>query len=225
MAYALVDKVSGGSGTTFTTGAIDTTGSNLLIVVQSTWIVNPATVSDSKGNTWIPLTTFQDPGGGAQETIFYAVNPVVGAGHTFTATGIGSIFTSLVAAAFSGANTVAPFDQQTGSVNNAYNNTNALPGSITPTQANELIICGFAYGTANVMSINSSMIIIDQVNFSGGINFGIAAAFKVQTLAAAINPQWTLTAPPANGGIGIASFKAQAGGAVSSQRMLTGLGI
>lgn len=225
MAYALVDKVSGGSGVTFTTGAINTTGSSLLTIVQSTWVVNPATVSDSKGNTWIPLTTFQDPGGGAQETIFYAVNPIVGAGHTFTATGTGSIFTSLVAAAFSGAKTVSPFDQQAGSVNNAYDNTNALPGSITPTENNELIICGFAFGISNTMTIDSSMIILDQVNFSGGVNFGVAAAFKVQTTAAAINPQWTIPSPPENGGIGIASFKAQPGGAVSSQRMLMGLGI
>lgn len=203
---ALVNNVSGSGANTFTSSGVDTSGSNLLVVVVS-GNAAAGTLSDSNSNTWSPLTAHSD--GANQVQISYAKNATVGTGHTFTMTG-SSIFTSICVLAFSGADTTAPFDQENGTQGGGFDNTNFLPGSITPGSNNEVVVSGVSFNNTQTMSVNSGLAITDQVNFTGGTNYGCAGAYIVQGTAAAINPQWTMTAPTTAGGITQASFKAGA---------------
>ena len=58
MAIALVANTFKQSvlGATVTTDAIDTTGANLLIVLVDDFQTDASVLTDSKGNTWTPLT-------------------------------------------------------------------------------------------------------------------------------------------------------------------------
>jgi hypothetical protein len=141
-AWKLVSHVGGGGA--FAPGgtdapSLDTTTADLIVVVMTGGsFVTPV---DSNGNTWT-LAKHQSSGGNAGEvSIWYCLNPTVGAGHTFTLT---PSFNTHAISAWSGS---APggFDQQNG--------TSLIPsdgvtltqstGSITPTADNELLIAAF----------------------------------------------------------------------------------
>ena len=79
-----------------TSSAVDTTGANLLVL--SAAYFSTITVSDSKGNTWVPLTV---RGSGPIHQLFFVASPVVGTGHTFTVTGTG-IYVGVVVHAYNG---------------------------------------------------------------------------------------------------------------------------
>src|SRR5262249_1127355 len=74
------------AGSSCTTSSVDITGATL-IVITTAYDGTPTgcTVSDSKSNTWTGLTTYT--GGLDALKIYYAVNPTVGTGHTFTCSG------------------------------------------------------------------------------------------------------------------------------------------
>lgn len=182
----------------FTSGAIDTTGANL-IVVHAGWyegVTTDVTLSDSYGNTWTPLTA-QRIGASLYGTsrLFFSVGPTVGAGHTFTIAGAAT-FCSIEVAAFSGAAS-SPFDQQNGSVMTSSSSPvlTYQPGSVTPTEDNELVVSGvMGRDNAGVQtySIDSSFTISNQN--AGVANFALssAMAYKIQTTAGAENPTWTV---------------------------------
>jgi hypothetical protein len=54
------------------------------------------------------------------ERLYYAANPTVGSGHTFSYTGA-SNFSSIFVAAFSGVATSSPFDKENGATSSATN--------------------------------------------------------------------------------------------------------
>lgn len=191
LTHAAVVSASGGA--TATTAAINTTSATILVacVTNYNFDTATATVADSKSNTWAHLT---DPGYGTinnTNTIFYVVNPTVGSGHTFSATGN---YASITVASFSGIATVTPLDQ-TSTNSGAYNAsaTTQQPGSITPSQPNTLIVtCEVNGGSGSLtQSINSSFTITDQQNDASGSRAGTALAYLVQGAAAAVNPIWT----------------------------------
>jgi len=201
MPIALVSSVTrAGAGTS---ASIDTTGATLLVVVTSTGNFS----GDSKGNTYTKLTartgTF-----GSETSIWYAENPTVGSGHTFTVTGV----TGLVAAAFSGAEVSSVFDQENGTASGSP----AQPGSITPGDDNELIITGLGGGSVGDGSADSGFSLVADVGTTGGVNFSAGMAYKVQTTAAAVNPTWTWSEVYGSAGLVIASFKAAAGGNIDA---------
>ncbi len=84
MSKTLLTSVSVAStnGNTITSGAITTTGANLIVVNVGSYSVNPATFGDSKSNIWTALT-LQSVTSGVQTRLYYCVNPTVGSGHTF----------------------------------------------------------------------------------------------------------------------------------------------
>lgn len=201
MAYALLTSVAAVGGPNGgTSGAIDTTGATLLVQVGS--YQGTITFSDSKGNTWVPLT--EQNGTGGKSRIAYVLNPRVGTGHTFTTAGT-SVFSGVLAAAFSGADPTSPFDQENGATSGA---TNSLAtGSITPSQDNELIIAGvWDAGDGGVFSINGGFTIAQQNPAAGSNNYGGALAYLIQTTAAAANPTWSDTNAQMRAAT-IASFK------------------
>ncbi len=74
MAFSLVAHKSNGANGAVTTAAIDTTGASLIVInVGSS--TSPGALSDSKSNTWTPLTqkTF---GGIEGAQLWYAIIPL-----------------------------------------------------------------------------------------------------------------------------------------------------
>lgn len=194
MAFSLISHA--GSATGVTSG-IDTTGANLIIINDS-FFGGSSTPTDSKGNIWTGLTG-QGVGGRAVR-LYYCYNPTVGSGHTFTST---AAFSSIQVQAWSGS-AASPFDQENGGVGVLQ------PGSITPTEDNELLVVGLSHSDGTVtQSINGGFTIPPGNDIANSGNDGGAMAYLVQTSAAAANPAWS---PGTNARTVIASFKAGAGG-------------
>lgn len=207
-AYAAITLINhaaaGGTANTVTTGAIDTTGANLIVIGVTFDTTAARTISDNKGNTWTPLTNTTSSSAGAQ--LYYAINPTVGSGHTFSNTG-SSNFSSIFVEAFSGVAT-GGFDQQNGSTNSA---TTIQPGSVTPGQDNEVVVTFLGFNSAGTpVSINGGFTQSDTaINFSSGAHYGAGMAYLIQTTATAANPTWTRTNTQTNS-TRIATFKASA---------------
>lgn len=209
MAIALVAHtgVQSTNGNTITTSAIDTSTANFLVAVTGS-SDGTAPVSDSKTGSWTPRTIY-DGSHSPMVRIWFATNPTVGAGHTFTVTA-SSKFPTLCIAAFSGVDTTAPYD---GNENGAYTSavTTAQAGSITPSLAGELVIAGLAWDSGFAASgINGGFTITDQFPLVGGLAYGGALAYLIQTSAAAANPTWTIASATTNIAADIAAFQAGA---------------
>lgn len=196
----------GANGTT--TGAVDTSGADLLVVTVSDGFGAIGTVTDSKSNTWNALTTYTQGATGGRVTIYYAYNPNVGSGHTFTYAGA-NVFCAVEMTAWSGALLTDPFGTENGATTAGA--TSLSTGSVTPSEDNMLLISVLSFGASNTAAINSSFTISHQGNYSAATNYGGAQAYKVQSSAGAENPQWSWGASTA-AAAAIATFKAAAGG-------------
>lgn len=189
MAYSLVANTTPARGafSGVTTGAIDTTGANLLIIAMACDTAYSTTPTDSKGNTWTQLTSYTTAV--VRVRIYYCIPTSVGTSHTFSASG--SIAGYIMGAAFSGAASSSPADQQSGANSIA---STLQPGSITPSEDNELIFSVLGFGAAGTpVSINSSFIELGEGDFVSGESYGCGFAYLIQTTAAAVNPTWTRT--------------------------------
>lgn len=208
VAFSLIANVS--RVTNGTTGSIDTTGANLIVIsVCSYAAAGEPTVSDSKSNTWTGLTAVASTN--ARERLYYCLNPSVGSGHTFTITSGGSnAFPFIGVEAWSGAHASSSFDQQNGASTNGA--TSRTTGSVTPTEDNELLVAGLNFNASNTISIDGGFTISEQRDFVGGSNFGGAIAHLVQTTATAANPSFSWSSS-CEGAAAIATFKAAAGAA------------
>jgi hypothetical protein len=217
MAFALIANAVGGTGfpqDSTTTSSINTTGANLIVIAVASYAVHAVPViGDSKSNTWTNIINTASATIG-RASLFYCLNPTVGAGHTFTSAMTGS-YANLAVVAFSGAKATSVTDQSNGATTGAA--TALATGSITPSEDNELIVSSLCFNAVNTIAIDSGMTISNQFNYSNGVIFGIMCAYKIQTTAAAINPSasWgTSTAAE----ISIASFKAEPAASSSSRR-------
>lgn len=189
---ALVSNIGaqGNGNVSVTTGTINTTGADLLIAFTSSSNGNFPTVviTDSKGNTWNPLSVSIAGSNGNRGQLFWSSPSSVGSGHTFTAdTATGDKFFGLCVQAFSGAH-ASPYASEVGTALSSA--TSGQPGSITPPEDNCVIVAGI--GTLdNSPSINSGFTITDDAPSRSGQNYGAALAYKVQTTAGAENPTWS----------------------------------
>jgi len=204
ISHTCAQVLDGGDGTTaLTSGSLTTTGASLIVVYSSAYIGGSSiTFSDSKSNTWTGLTNIA---ASRNSRLWYAYNATVGTGHTFTlGGGGGSLFNqAFCVMALSGALTTDPFDQQNTNSNSLQ--ATIAPGSITPSNDNEIVITGYASGSqASPLSIGSSFTIIDSTLGDGHDNIGLA--YLIQTSATAVNPTWT-GEPSNNNQSSIASFK------------------
>lgn len=212
--YAVVSSVSVGwlSGLhTCTTAAIDTTGADLIVIELADYDGGaPAlsVITDSKGNTWLPLTTYK-AGGAARSTLFYCRPTSVGSGHTFTATGTNT-YPAISVGAFSGS-IATPFDLQNGA--NASLSTTISPGSITPSQADELVVVGSAADSGAHNTIGGGFTILTQAVTTPSER--VSLSYLIQTTAAAANPLIT-GAAASHRAASIACFKV---GLVKAHRM------
>lgn len=178
-----------------TSPAITTTGANLICIAVGHYQPNVGSLvlSDSKSNTWT-LAIRKFDGSASDISIFYCLNPIVGASHTFTVAGLAT-YSTLCAEAFSGVNTVFGIDQI--SVGGAAAGSPVQPGSVTPGTNGSLVytaasVTGDATNT-RVFGINSGMTIADQVPYNSGLFFGSMGSYLIQSVAAAINPSVTYT--------------------------------
>lgn len=208
MAWSLVVSVSAGSsdGNAVTTAGVDTTGADTLFA----FVVNRGDrgempPADSKGNTWAGLTS-QNVAGGAHGRWYYAKAATVGAGHTFTVSGIE--FPTVIVYAFAGGNATAPFDAEAGAVGTF--GTTGSPGSLTPGVDNELVLQGCASHVDVTYSLTGGYSTPVAVGADAN-HFGGGAAYLIQTTAGATNPTWTWSTNT-TGAMCAASFKAAAGG-------------
>lgn len=208
MSWAHIASVAAGSsngGNSVTTAAIDTTGATILFLALTTYRgATSATVSDSKGNTWVECTPEDGTSLNGIVSIYRCANPTVGSGHTFTASGTGS-YCAIAVTAFSGSH-ATPFNQENGNSNAS--STTIQAGSITTTEDNELVVAALGFNNpSDTVSINSSFTIRGQATPVANHCFGSAIATLVKTPAGAIDPTWT--AGGVNGGMAavIASFK------------------
>lgn len=166
-----------------TTGSLDSTGANFGVGLIA--YSNPSTpvLSDSKGNTPTMLTASEASYAGHK--IGYFENPTVGSSHTGTIGGV-STFATLGFGWFSGVATSSSFDQENGATSSSL--TSIQPGSVTPSEDNELVVTACTcIGTAN-FAINGGFTSMGSVPISGGAYFGSIAAYLIQTTAAAANP-------------------------------------
>jgi lysophospholipase L1-like esterase len=216
MAIALVSNTSAAGLNGATTSAIDTTGASLLVIMVAYGAA--ITVSDSKGNTWTALTAQTQSGQSGR--IYYAWNATVGTGHTFTVAGASSA-SSFEVAAYSGVLASAdPFDVQQGGVATGVTVAGIGAGTLTPSQNDSLVIAGVTHGAAiTSFAAQAGFTTTNQVNFSGGVNYGSAQGYIVQTTATAIPnstavSSWTTAVTvtvqsavfkPATGGGGLAA--------------------
>jgi hypothetical protein len=151
--------------TNSTTGAsggaqsIDTTGATLLVAfVRSVDSSTTPTIIDSESNTWVYLEQYGPAGHSPQACIAYVVNPTTSATHSFTAT---SEDGSAEVYAFSGTGSWS-VDKQSGT-NTTQSGTTPSTDTITPANANEVVIAGFSSNQAVVSgTVNNG--------FSGGIS-------------------------------------------------------
>lgn len=213
MAYTYLAHVKVGSAdlNTVTTGAIDTSGADILIAyIAEIESATDATLTDSKTNTWAQLTERKDAGVSLLGRMFYAKNATVGSGHTFTVTSSNGA-PAICVAAFSGSHLTAPLDQQNGVVDVDAGLSN-ITGSITPSEDNCLVITGLGFtGNSATITIDGSYAITDQIDYAGATNKGAALAYAIQTSLAASNRTWTYSTNE-YAVTTIASFKASAGG-------------
>lgn len=169
--------------------AINTTGANLLVVSTAYYGggVIPA-VSDSKTNTWTPLTE-HGAGGGvlSGSRIYYCLNPTVGTGHTFTITSSGGS-PSAVIYAFSG---VLSFQTQGGATGTG---TTIASGSMTPSGNGALVISGVCeWVNPSTDTIAPAGFTVTEVPGVNGVTMEGSAAWQVQSVAASINPTWSFS--------------------------------
>jgi len=193
-----------------TSAAIDTTGASLLVMVVAYGAA--PTISDSKGNTWFGLTAQVNTGMSVR--IYYAFNATVGAGHTFTVAATSGAV-SFEAASFSGALLTDPFDVQQGGTAATTTVAGVGAGTLTPSAASSLVVTAVAHNTViSAFAAQAGFTTSDQQAFSGGVSYGSALGYLVQTTAAPISAatatsSWTTAS---NVAVASAVFKVAVGG-------------
>lgn len=216
---AFTSAVSGDTNSV-TTGSIDTTGADLLLVcIGDRFDVTKTTLSDNKSNTWVEKTSYGVTSGG-RARIFYATNVSgkVGSGHTFTATG-SLAYPAITVRAFSGAHLTAPEDLNDGANTPNSATTAQAASGITPSANNYLVVaCTSWNGDTAVPTINGGFSAPDGAGFGSGVNFGVAASYLIQTSAALARPTWSYHAVSSIGGNSLLSLKVAAGGGGAAAR-------
>lgn len=197
MAYDFIVAAGAGSSNadSATTSGVDTSTATLIkmvLAVYSTATPTTAHISDSKSNTW--TSQGSNVNGNIRISNFYVLNPVVGAGHTFTISLSGS-YPSIAIMAFKG-NHSSPYDQGAATGGTG---TSRQAGSLTPPEDNCLFL-GYLgrEGGSNPPSIDQSFVIPVNISYLTSFHFGLAVAYLIQTTAAARNPTWSWTTSTGN---------------------------
>lgn len=210
MAITLISKAIAGSsdGNAVASGLIDSTGASLL---YGAWVesagVAKGTLTDTKSNIWIPLTSWlSNAGSGVRVNVSYVLSPTAGSAHGANVASAGG-FPSVAFRAYGGVNS-AGFDTEIGQGSNSQVAT-WDPSVLTPSAITNLMLaaCGFSFGVSGV-TIGSSFINLDSVA-NGGNNYAFSVADKIN-LSATEDPffSWITSSDAA---AALASFKQSSG--------------
>lgn len=215
VAHSRAGGNSGGTSTSpQTTPGVTSTGSDLIVVGCTD---TGMAITDSKSNTPYTLVATANFNSGQAINIFECRNPIVGASHTVTATWADGNPGALAAVFLSGSLTSGdPLDQQHAAMNNFIHVL--APGSITPSQAAEIIVT-FIMSTGQnetVVLIDGGFTIIDAFANTNSAIQDVASAYLIQTSAAASNPTWTV-APADQTTMAAAQASFKAGAAAATQ--------
>lgn len=209
VSFALIsnNKASAAVALTATTSAANITGATLLIAVVCMYSKSAATATVSStsnaSGAWTAIANYVN--GTSNICIWYCANPATSASETFSCNPNGTGYPTIFASWWSGAATSSPKDQHNGAA--SASGTTLATGSITPGQANELIITGISDNDAGNKTVDSSVTRQDT-QLSNIYETG-AWGYLIQTTATAINPTWTEANTVARA-VAIASFKAAA---------------
>jgi hypothetical protein len=207
MAFALIAEGAAirASNTSADSPSIDTTGADLLVVaigyLDSGGIATTAHISDNKtGNTWSQLTNYSPASGdnaNSATRIFYCQNPAdVGSGHVASVNTIGTSVPAISFMAFSGALTSGVADNENGNAPVTLANTAMETNAVTPSLSDCLLVAATCLGDSLTgIAVDDGFTLLSGVNALPSNFFGIQVAYKIQTTAAAVNPEFSATAP------------------------------
>jgi hypothetical protein len=201
------------AGVSTPSAGLNTTGASLLVC--HFWNQDSGkTIVDNKGNTWTSRPEQSNGPFFSYGRVFYVESPTVGSGHTFQSndgnTPVGIVI------ALAGTKASSSFDQQIALMEPPSHNPPVNIGtSLTPSENNCIVLAllaGFPENGSH--SINGGYTIAADVPGAGGVNYGAALAYLIQTTATATDPTWTDTSGGSteNVVLQLISFKAAAGG-------------
>ncbi len=197
--WAFVNHMFGNSSdhNTVTTSAGSCSGSNVIVAVVTMFGADAGTssiISNTSTSVWhvaVDNTTSD------AVAIWYTDAKALSGSETVTVTLTGS-FPSIYAQCYSGGPSSGALDQ----TNTGIQATGTCQvGSITPSQANTLVVLGFSGAPVSPV-VSAPYTVTDTTN--GGAAEGGGAAYNIQTSATATNPSVTAGNP---GDCAIASFK------------------
>jgi hypothetical protein len=175
------------STNTATSASTNMTGANFFITAAMTFDSTALTCGDSVGgNSWQYATNYSNV------TLCYAINATASGTQTFTCK---SNFVGCITYGFTFPDTNGAIDQQCGL--GPGSGTSIQPSaSCTPTVNNELIFTAIgltATSTTPSVSGTGSFSTPGFLNFSSGTNYGVAAAYQIQTTKTAEQPTWSFS--------------------------------
>jgi len=185
MSIALVNEQSpsaAGSSVTLTWTPVV---GNLLIFV-ATEITQATTLTDTYGNVWSSIIGGSSNGVGTYLQAYCSVLTATGAGMTITITNFGSSASACVAE-FSGVSAVLDGSQVQGY--SSSNTTTQSPGTITTTNANDLILVAFG-GQNGYSGLSSGFTLLGTLN--NGNHWGYVA-YQITSSTGSFTPSITDT--------------------------------
>lgn len=217
MAIQFIGKTSGaasaGDHSQATTGVLDTSGADFLIGFFSQYagVGNSGVLSDTKGNSWTPLTRRTDNGNFSLAG-YWCVPPSnkVGSGHQATANGDSIGFFSVGMMAFSGL-AASPFQLEDGNQGTPSPATQAASLSNNMTDDGLVIAALMIASTLNgsAPTVGSSFNTSNQVweDYIGGASVALSMAYRIVPKQN-ISQQWTWSATEQSYACELASFSA-----------------
>lgn len=179
----------------FTSSAVDSTGSNLLVAVVCWWNQGtPATFSDSKGNTWTKRASAATFSNTRTIDVYDCIGGTVGAGHTFSVAG-GTTVATLFVYGFSGGG-ATPFDMKVIATSGAGGLGTFIPsiqaGVTNPCMDGCIVFTACNYNASDP-SLSAGFTGLQTASYTGNAVSG-GAAYQIQTTATSVNPTWSGTA-------------------------------
>lgn len=180
-------------GTNNKTITLNTTGSQVLIIgLQSQGIATVNITETGATNTWTQIVERHVPFEFC--AIYSAVSPNTSATHSINVQAAGSTSFCIIGVnGFGGTPTIDPSTNGY-SYSSATSITNFNVGSVTPSQANNIVVTMVAlnqFGTTTNIAIDSGFTISDKSETGAYIRY--AFANLIQTTATSQNPKWSWT--------------------------------
>ena len=164
-----------------TTAGVNTTGANFIFLGVSQYVA-PSAPTDSYSNTWIALTTYTIML--RNITGYYCIGCVVGTGHTFSVSSVGT-YPGVCMIAASGVKSTSPQDGST--VGNTGSTISLQPGSITPSMT-DLFVTALFSDSSTAPTISAGFTATDS---NGDISTALGNACGYGISASTQNPTWS----------------------------------